>query len=89
MHLEKLEKKQIAGFVVKRNQTTEQQKKLFDILLQFAQEHQLPVIEIPQHIYFWELIKYVLMQICDKEIAKLAYFNIIYSKNSPSSTGGR
>ncbi len=29
MHLEKLEKKQIAGFVVKRNQTTEQQKKLF------------------------------------------------------------
>ena len=39
MHLEKLEKKQIAGFVVKRNQTTEQQKKLFDILLQFAQEH--------------------------------------------------
>ena len=54
MYLEKLEKKQIAGFVVKRNQTTEQQKKLFDILLQFAQEHQLPVIEIPQHIYFWE-----------------------------------
>lgn len=82
MHLEKLEKKQIAGFVVKRNQTTEQQKKLFDILLQFAQEHQLPVIEIPQHIYFWELIKYVLMQICDKEIAKLAYFKMTHDNLS-------
>ena len=82
MHLEKLEKKQIAGFVVKRNQTTEQQKKLFDILLQFAQEHQLPVIEIPQHIYFWDLIKYVLMQICDKETAKLAYFKMTHDNLS-------
>ena len=75
-------KKQIAGFVVKRNQTTEQQKKLFDILLQFAQEHQLPVIEIPQHIYFWDLIKYVLMQICDKETAKLAYFKMTHDNLS-------
>ena len=50
--LEKLDKKQISGFVVKRNQTTEQQKKLFEILLQFGEEYQLPVIEIPQHMYF-------------------------------------
>ena len=48
--LEKLDKKQ------KRNQTTEQQKKLFEILLQFGEEYQLPVIEIPQHMYFWEII---------------------------------
>lgn len=80
--LEKLDKKQISGFVVKRNQTTEQQKKLFEILLQFGEEYQLPVIEIPQHMYFWEIIKYVLTQICDKETAKLAYFKMTHDNLS-------
>ena len=80
--LEKLDKKQISGFIVKRNQTTEQQKKLFEILLQFGEEYQLPVIEIPQHMYFWEIIKYVLTQICDKETAKLAYFKMTHDNLS-------
>ena len=81
-HLEAFAEKQISGFVVKRTQETEQQRKLFTFLLQFSEEHHLPVIEIPQDLYYWGIMKYVLLQVFDMKTAKLFYFKITHDNLS-------
>ena len=81
-HMEAFVKLQISGFIVKRNQQTESQKRLFDLLMQYSEEYHLPVIEIPADMYYWGIIKYVLMQIFDLKIAKLSYFKTTHDNLS-------
>lgn len=81
-HMEEFVKLQISGFIVKRNQQTESQKRLFDLLMQYSEEYHLPVIEIPADMYYWGIIKYVLMQIFDLKIAKLFYFKTTHDNLS-------
>lgn len=81
-HMKEFVKLQISGFIVKRNQQTESQKRLFDLLMQYSEEYHLPVIEIPADMYYWGIIKYVLMQIFDLKIAKLSYFKTTHDNLS-------
>lgn len=81
-HLEEFNKKNISGFIVKRCYKTKLQEKLFDMLLQFAEEHHLPVLEIPTNMYFWGIIKHILLQLYDIENAKLVYFKITHDSLS-------
>lgn len=72
-HLEELNKKQVSGFIVKRIQNTAHQNKLFETLLRFCNEHSIPVLEIPQNLNHWLVIKYLLLQVFNIEIAKAVY----------------
>ena len=72
-HLEELNKKQVSGFIVKRIQNTAHQNKLFETLLRFCNEHSIPVLEIPQDLSYWPIIKYLLLQVFNIEIAKAVY----------------
>ena len=72
-HLEELNKKQVCGFIVKRIQNTAHQNKLFETLLVFCNEHSIPVLEIPQDQSYWPIIKYLLLQVFNIEIAKALY----------------
>lgn len=72
-HLEELNKKQVSGFIVKRIQNTAHQNKLFETLLLFCNEHSIPVLEIPQDFNYWPIIKYLLPQVLNIEIAKAVY----------------
>lgn len=72
-HLEELNKKQVSGFVVKRRQNTPHLNKLFEILVHFCDEHSIPVLEIPQDSSYWSIIRYLLPQIFNIEIAKAVY----------------
>ena len=72
-HLEELSKKQVSGFIVKRIQNTAHQNKLFEILLRFCNEHSIPVLEMPQALSYWPIIKYLLLQVFNIEIAKAVY----------------
>lgn len=73
--------KKVCGFIVKRKQKAKEQR-CFEILLQFAEPQQIPVIEIPEDIYYSVIIKYVLMQIYDCETAKLAFFKMAHDNMS-------
>ena len=75
-HLNELNKKQISGFIVKRRQNTAHLNKLFETLLCFCEEHNIPVLELPQDISYWLVIKYVLSQICSNIVGA----KFIYSK---------
>ena len=69
-HLNELNKKQISGFIVKRKQNTAHLNKLFETLVCFCEEHNIPVLELPQDISYWLVIKYVLSQICSNIVTR-------------------
>ena len=50
--------------------------KLFETLVCFCEEHNIPVLELPQDISYWLVIKYVLSQIC----SNIVVAKFIYSK---------
>lgn len=77
-HLKELKQKLISAFVVKGIRDTKQQRQLFEVLMRFAKEHQIPVLELPEDIYYWAVIKYVLLRINNLETAKLTYFKITH-----------
>ena len=79
-HLEELNKKQVSGFVVKRIQNTAHLNALFETLLRFCEEHGIPVLEIPQELSYWPIIKYLLLQIFNIEIAKAVYYKMTVMK---------
>ena len=76
-HLEELNKKRISGFVVKRRNDTVHQKELFELFIHFCDEHRIPVLELPQNISYWVVLKYVLCHACDLVIAKYIYNKIV------------
>lgn len=76
-HLEELNKKRISGFVVKRRNDTVHQKELFELFIRFCDEHRIPILELPQNISYWVVLKYVLCHACDLVIAKYIYNKIV------------
>ena len=88
-HLEELNKKQVSGFIVKRIQNAAHKNKLFETLLLFCNEHSIPLLEIPQDFNYWPIIKYLLSQVFNIEIAKAVYskmtrdeFNYLFSEET-------
>ena len=77
-HLNELNQKVVSAFVVKGVRDTSQQRRLFEVLMQFTEEHQIPVLELPEDIYYWAVIKHVLLRINNLETAKLTYFKITH-----------
>lgn len=75
-HLNELNKKQISGFIVKRRQSTSHLNNLFKTLVCFCEEQNIPVLELPQNISYWSIIKYLLSQICSNNVVA----KFIYSK---------
>ena len=56
-----------------RMKNTAHQNKLFETLLLFCNEHSIPVLGIPQDFNYWPIIKYLLLQVFNIEIAKAFY----------------
>ena len=91
-HLEELNKKQVSGFIVKRRKNIPHLNKLFEILVHFCDEHSIPVLELPQNISYWSIIRYLLPQIYNMEIAKAVYskmtrdeLNFLFFKKSDNA----
>lgn len=81
-HLNELEKKQVSGFIIKQHPDMVQKVNYYDILLKFCSERNIPVIEISEDEYYWGIIKYVILQIYDKNIARLIYFKLTHDNIS-------
>ena len=81
-HLNELEKKQVSGFIIKQHPDMVQKVNYYDILLKFCSERNIPVIEILEDEYYWGIIKYVILQIYDENIARLIYFKLTHDNIS-------
>ena len=88
-HLNELEKKQVSGFIIKQHPDMVQKVNYYDILLKFCSERNIPVIEIPEIEYYWGIIKYVILQIYDENIARLIYFKLTHDNISNILLNGK
>lgn len=69
-------KKEISGFIIKKKQNLN--KDHFEILRSYCEKYDLPLIEMPVDMYYWEVIRDVMERIYDKETARLKYFKITH-----------
>lgn len=77
-HLEELYKNKVGGFAVRRVQDTVQQKKLFELFMQFCNKYNIPVLELPENVTYWSVIKFLLPKIYSYEVAKMIYSKITH-----------
>ena len=91
-HFEDLVKSDISGFIVKKREEDDPTGKRLKLLEKHCEKYEIPLVEIPEDLYYWEIIRYVMTQVFDKDTARLKYFkithdnfNIVTLKNNGSS----
>ena len=95
-HFEDLVKSDISGFIVKKREEDDPTGKRLKLLKKHCEKYEIPLVEIPEDLYYWGIIRYVVMQVFDKETARLKYFKITHDnfntftlKNNGSSNTAR
>lgn len=68
--------KEISGFIVKRKKNLK--KGRFEILKSYCQEYEVPLIEMPEDMHYWGVIRDVMERIYDRPTARLKYFKITH-----------
>ena len=77
-HFEDLVKSEISGFIVKKRKEYDPTGRRLSLLEKHCKKYEIPLVEIPGDLYYWEIIRYVIMQVFDKDTARLKYFKITH-----------
>ena len=95
-HFEDLVKSDISGFIVKKRKEDDPTGRRLSLLEKHCKKYEIPLVEIPVDLYYWGIIRYVMMQVFDKDTARLKYFKITHDnfntftlKNNRSSNTAR
>ena len=95
-HFEDLVKSDISGFIVKKREEDDPTGKRLKLLEKHCERYEIPLVEIPEDLYCWGIIRHVMTQVFDKETARLKYFKITHDnfntfilKNNGSSNTAR
>ena len=77
-HFEDLVKSDISGFIVKKRKEYDPTGRRLSLLEKHCKKYEIPLVEISEDSYYWGIIRYVIMQVFDKETARLKYFKITH-----------
>lgn len=95
-HFEDLVKSDISGFIVKKREEDDPTGMRLKLLEKHCEKYEIPLVEIPEDLYCWGIIRHVMTQVFDKETARLKYFKITHDnfntftlKNNGSSNTAR
>ena len=77
-HFEDLVKSDISGFIVKKRKEYDPTGRRLSLLEKHCKKYEIPLVEIPEDLYYWGIIRHVIMQVFDKETARLKYFKITH-----------
>ena len=77
-HFEDLVKSDISGFIVKKRKEYDPTGRRLSLLEKHCKKYEIPLVEISEDSYYWGIIRYVIMQVFDKDIARLKYFKITH-----------
>ena len=77
-HFEDLVKSDISGFIVKKRKEYDPTGRRLSLLEKHCKKYQIPLVEISEDLYYWGIIRYVIMQVFDKDTARLKYFKITH-----------
>lgn len=68
--------KEISGFIIKKRKDIK--KEHLNILSSYCEKYDIPLIEMPEEMYYWGLIRYVMERVYNREIARLKYFKLTH-----------
>ena len=77
-HFEDLVKSDISGFIVKKRKEYAPTGRRLSLLEKHCKKYEIPLVEISEDSYYWGIIRYVIMQVFDKDTARLKYFKITH-----------
>ena len=77
-HFEDLVKSEISGFIVKKRKEYDPTGRRLSLLEKHCKKYEIPLVEIPGDLYYWGIIRHVMMQVFDKDTARLKYFKITH-----------
>lgn len=77
-HFEDLVKSEISGFIIKRKAQNDPAGRKVSLLKKHCKKYEIPMLEIPEELYYWGIVRYVMTQVFDKETARLKYFKITH-----------
>ena len=77
-HFGDLVKSDISGFIVKKKEEDDPTGKRLKLLEKYCEKYEIPLVEIPEDLYYWGIIRHVMTQVFDKDTARLKYFKITY-----------
>ena len=77
-HFEDLVKSDISGFIVKKKKEYDPTGRRLSLLEKHCKKYEIPLVEISEDSYYWGIIRYVIMQVFDKDTARLKYFKITH-----------
>ncbi|MEG0228793.1 MAG: PucR family transcriptional regulator ligand-binding domain-containing protein [Lachnospiraceae bacterium] len=69
-----LQKKKISGLIIKRGRTVEQADTKIALLKEFAEDHDIPLIEVPFEISFQAIMCLVMERLFNEEVTRLKYY---------------
>ena len=77
-HFEDLVKSNISGFIVKKRKEYDPTGRRLSLLEKHCKKYEIPLVEISEDSYYWGIIRYVMIQVFDKDTARLKYFKITH-----------
>ena len=77
-HFEDLVKSDISGFIVKKRKEYDPTGRRLSLLEKHCKKYEIPLVEIPEDFYYWGIIRHVMIQVFDKDTARLKYFKITH-----------
>lgn len=77
-HFEDLVKSDISGFIVKKRKEYDPTGRRLSLLEKHCKKYEIPLVEIPEDLHYWGIIRYVIIQVFDRATARLKYFKIIH-----------
>ena len=72
-HFEDLVKSDISGFIVKKREEDDPTGKRLKLLEKHCEKYEIPLVEIPEDLYYWGIIRYVMTQVFDKDTARFLF----------------
>ena len=77
-HFEDLVKSDISGFIVKKRKEYDPTGRRLSLLEKHCKKYEIPLVEISEDLYYWGIIRHVMIQVFDKDTARLKYFKITH-----------
>ena len=77
-HFEDLVKSEISGFIVKKRKEYDPTGRRLSLLEKHCKKYEIPLVEILGDFDYWGIIRHVMIQVFDKDTARLKYFKITH-----------
>lgn len=77
-YLEQYSEKKLSGIILKKINSEKDLESKRDFLRKYCKNQRIPLLEMPEELEYWPVIKYVMSQVFDKDIARLKYFKLTH-----------